>query len=129
MKKLIIIALIAMIPAIGMSQTGVVWSKFMVADTLTADTNVTISTSGIYSSWNVFFAIGTTTSTASTVKVQVSPDNSNWIDYANMITQTLVTNTNFSFEDDYVSFRYMRFVFDIEAGESVPINGWYTFKK
>jgi hypothetical protein len=129
MKKLILIALISMLPCIVFAQTGVNWKKFVSGVTLAASANYTITTSASYDSWSVFFKIGTTTSTTSTVKVQVSPDGVEWIDYANMSTATIASQTNIAFEDEYISQRWMRFVFTIQAGKSVPVDGWYVFKK
>lgn len=118
-----------MLPAICMSQTQIEWKNFMVNDTLTADTNVVITTSGVYSSWNVFFVFGTMSATVSTVKVQVSPDNTSWTDYVGIAPQTITSDGKISFEDAYVGLRWMRFVFDIESRGTVPVNGWYVFKK
>ena len=124
--KFLKIAILLLIPLFSMSQTS---KNFMVNDTLTADTTVTIPTSGVYSSWNVFFAIGTTSSTTSTVKVQASPDNSHWIDYPGLVTDTISSGENITFEKTYMPLLWMRFVFHIEAGQAVPVKGWYVFKK
>lgn len=118
-----------MLPAISMSQTMVEWKKFMVSDTLTSDTNVTISTSGIYNSWNAFFVVGTTTATTSSCKVQVSPNNQDWLDYANMDSVIVSSAQPFAFEDSYVALRWMRFKFTIQSGTSLPVSAWYVFKK
>ena len=117
-----------MLPAIGMSQTGMNWKKFVSGATLAASANYTITTSGVYSSWSVFFKVGTATVTTSTVKVQVSPDGTNWIDYSGMPAVTIVSATPIAFEDAYVSSRWMRFVFTIAAGDIIPVDGWYVFK-
>ncbi|MCK9220207.1 MAG: hypothetical protein M0P47_09185 [Bacteroidales bacterium] len=127
MKKLIILAIIAIIPLIGMSQ-GISWKRVLDAKTITQDTTILLTTSGVYSSWSITILCGTTTSTTSTVKVQVSPDNSSWIDYANLSSATLVSDGVKAFEDDRCSFRYMRLNFTIEAGQTLPATVWYVFK-
>ena len=117
-----------LIPFMGFTQSGLNWKKFIVADTLTADSGYVLTTSGIYSSWNVTIVCGTTTSTTSTVKIQVSPNGTDWIDYANLSTTTIATDKVISFEDSYCPLRWMRVYFDIESATSVPIKGWYVFK-
>ena len=128
MKKLLYIALVAMLPVISVAQRQVEWKNFMVSDTLTADTNVVIPTSGIYSSWNAFFVVGTTTATTTSCKVQVSPNNQHWLDYPDMDSVVVTSGQSFAFEDTYVSLRWMRFQFKIQAGTSLPISAWYVFK-
>lgn len=118
-----------MLPMIGMSQSGMIWKKFMVADTLSADTTIAFPTSGTYTSWSVSIVVGSTTSTASTVKIQVSPNGVDYVDYADLQTATLTSGTMTAFEDSFASFRWMRLVFAIESGKSVPVNAWYIFKK
>jgi hypothetical protein len=127
MKKLIFAILFTVISTAVMSQS-INWKKFIDDYTLTSDTSWVITTSGVYSSWNITIVCGTHTSTTTTVSIEVSPDGVNWVDYADLAEATLTTGGIVAFEDAYVASRWMRVTFDVEDGESVPVTGWYIFK-
>ena len=130
MKKLTLILIALMFTISGFSQgLNYHYSKFVTADTITADTGYIIKTSADYT-WLLQTTYASTTTSTSTVSVQVSGNNGvDWLTISGYSADSLnaVTGTS-GFQGDYTPGSHMRLFFDIGSGDQVIVNAWYNLK-
>ena len=132
MKKIILLAFL-MASFAGFSQISGKYeaSQFVsLSGTMTETTTYDIEVSGSDYVWAITAAWGSTsTLTTSTVGLKVSPDQTNWIDYATPRTLT-TTTTVVQIKGDYLPSKYLRLNWTVTSGDSIyQPKAWYEFKR
>jgi len=131
MRKLILIAAIFLTTIAAQAQGGrnYHYYKFVVADTIIADTGYQVEMSADYS-WLLFGTAASTTTSTSTVTLQVSGnDGGNWLSVSGYTADTLNAVAKvWGFQGDYSPGGKYRLYFDVASGETIIVNAWYNLK-
>ena len=130
MKKLMLILIALMFTISGFSQgLNYHYSNFVVADTITSDTGYQVVMSADYS-WLLFGTTASTTTSTSTVTLQVSGNNgTDWLSLSGYSADTLNAVADvWGFQGDYSPGGKYRLYFDVASGETLIVNAWYNLK-
>ena len=135
MKKIAIMILICLLAVAGVAQSNVAFKKFVSGATVTTDTTFDVQTSALLNNyiWQVWAGwTGAVLAGTPYVKIQVSPDYSNWLDYPKMDSVAVsAASQNVAFEDHILPANYIRIaVTGITSGDTLKaFNVWYTLKR
>ena len=135
MKRLLVfLSVICLFVASVQAQTNVASKKFLTSGTVRSDTSFTIQSSDLLDNytWQLWVNhTGSTLAGTPYVKLQVSPDGTNWLNYPDLdsVAVSAVTG-NIAFEDAILPSNRIRVYFNMTAGDTLKaVNIWYTLKR
>jgi len=135
MKKLAIFLILVAMSGFGFGQSNVSSTQIATSLNITADTSINVQSASAFRNnytWQIW-ANWTSSTLAGVpyIKIQVSHNGTNWLDYPNLdsISVTLATQ-NKAFEDFILPANYMRLYINMTTGDTLKaFNCWKTFKR
>ena len=135
MKKILFVSILVIVSGIGFSQTNV--SSTQIAEDLViiSDTAINVQSASEFRNnytWQIWANwTGATLAGVPYIKIQVSIDGTEWLDYPNLDSIAITKTTqNKAFEDFILPSNYMRLYINMTSGDRLAaFNCWKTFKR
>lgn len=135
MKTLSLTLAFIVIAAFGFSQSNVAYSQIGTSLNICADTSINVQSASAFRNnytWQIW-ADWTSATLAGTpyLKIQVSHDGTDWLDYPNLDSLAVSAATQQkAFEDFILPANYMRLYINMTAGDTLKaFNCYKTFKR